>query len=50
VWLIASGAGKAHAIKLATSGLPAKEAPAGAARGLDRSLVLCDKDAAADVN
>ena len=47
VWLIASGAGKADAIKLATSGLPAKEAPAGVARGIDRSLVLCDQDAAA---
>lgn len=50
VWLIASGAGKADAIKLATSGLTAKEAPAGAARGIDRSLVLCDKDAAAEVS
>ncbi len=50
VWLIASGAGKADAIKLATSGLPAKEAPAGAARGLNRSLVLCDQDAAAQIS
>lgn len=49
VWLIASGAGKADAIKLATSGLPAKDAPAGAARGVNRSLVLCDKDAAAEI-
>ncbi len=49
VWLIASGAGKADAIKLATSGLPAKEAPAGAARGFNRSLVLCDQDAAANL-
>ena len=32
VWLIASGAGKADAIKLATGGLSPKEAPAGAAR------------------
>lgn len=47
VWLIASGAGKADAIKLALSGLPAKGAPAGAARGIDRSLVLTDQDAAA---
>lgn len=46
VWLIASGAGKADAIRLATSGLPAKDAPAGAARGINRSLVLCDQDAA----
>jgi 6-phosphogluconolactonase len=50
VWLIASGAGKADAIKLATSGLPAKEAPAGAARGLNRSLVLCDQDAATEIS
>ena len=50
VWLIASGAGKADAIKLATSGLPAKEAPAGAARGLQRSLVLCDQDAATEIS
>lgn len=50
VWLIASGAGKADAIKLATSGLPAKDAPAGAARGLERSLVLCDQDAAAEIS
>ena len=49
VWLIASGAGKADAIKLATSGAAAKAAPAGAARGIDRSLVLCDKDAAAEI-
>lgn len=47
VWLIASGAGKADAIKLATSGATAKDAPAGAARGINRSLVLCDQDAAA---
>jgi len=50
VWLIASGAGKADAIKLATSGLSAKQAPAGVARGIDRSLVLCDRDAAAEVS
>ena len=50
VWLIASGAGKADAIKLATSGLSAKEAPAGAARGLNRSLVLCDQDAATEIS
>ena len=50
VWLIASGAGKADAIKLATSGLSAKEAPAGAARGIERSLVLCDQDAAAEIS
>ncbi len=49
VWLIASGAGKADAIKLATSNLSAKEAPAGVARGFKRSLVLCDRDAAAEV-
>lgn len=49
VWLIASGAGKADAIKLATSDLSAKEAPAGAARGTNRSLVLCDQDAAANI-
>lgn len=50
VWLIASGAGKADAIKLATSGLPAKEAPAGAALGINRSLVFCDKDAASEIS
>lgn len=50
VWLIASGAGKADAVKLAISDLPAKQAPAGAARGIDRSLVLCDRDAAAEVS
>ena len=49
VWLIASGAGKADAIKLATSGLSAQEAPAGVARGINRSLVLCDKDAASGI-
>ncbi len=49
VWLIASGAGKADAIKLALGDLPPIEAPAGAARGLHRTLVLTDKDAASQV-
>lgn len=49
VWLIASGSGKADAIKLALGGLPALRAPAGAVRGLERTLVLCDQDAAAQV-
>ena len=43
------GAGKADAIKLATSGASAKDAPAGAACGINRSLVLCDQDAAAQI-
>jgi len=47
IWLIASGAGKADAIKLALGGRPPIESPAGAARGQDRTLVLCDTDAAA---
>lgn len=49
VWLIASGAGKADAIKKATSDLAPIDAPAGAARGTLRSLVLCDRDAASEI-
>lgn len=49
VWLIASGVGKAEAIKLALAGLSPKQAPAGAARGLNKTLVLCDQDAASAV-
>ena len=49
VWLIASGAGKADAVKLTLSGRPAIEAPAGAARGLERTLLHADRDAAAEV-
>lgn len=47
VWLIASGSGKAEAIRLALAGLPESDAPAGAARGINRTLVLADRDAAA---
>ncbi len=50
VWLIAAGAGKAAAVKLATSGLPAIQAPAGAARGIDKTLLFVDADAAADID
>ncbi len=50
VWLIASGAGKADAVKLATSGLPAEEAPAGAARGIEKTLFFIDKDAGAKID
>lgn len=50
VWLIAAGSGKAEAIRLALAGLPESEAPAGAARGLNRTLVLADRDAAALVS
>lgn len=46
VWLIASGAGKADAVRLALAGLPATQAPAGAARGITRTLLLADRDAA----
>lgn len=49
VWLVASGAGKADAIALALSGASAKQAPAGAARGLEATLVLADEDAASRV-
>lgn len=46
VWLVAFGDGKAEAIKLATSNLPAIEAPAGAARGHDSTVLFCDQLAA----
>lgn len=49
IWLIASGEGKADAIALALAGKPAIEAPAGAVRGMNRTLVLCDADAASKV-
>lgn len=50
VWLLASGAGKADALVLALGNLPAKEAPAGAARGINATYVLADEDAAAKVS
>lgn len=46
VWLIASGGGKAEALRLALAGLPESDAPAGAARGIRRTLLLADRDAA----
>lgn len=49
VWLIASGEGKADALVLALGNLPAIESPAGAARGIERTLVLADEDAASKV-
>ena len=50
VWLVAFGDGKADAIKLATSDLPAIEAPAGAARGKDSTVLFCDQAAAAQIS
>lgn len=47
VWLIAAGAGKAEALRLALAGLPESQAPAGAARGTQRTLLLADRAAAA---
>jgi 6-phosphogluconolactonase len=46
VWLIASGAGKADAIRLALSGAGVVQVPAAGARGRERTLVLLDEDAA----
>lgn len=46
VWLIAYGVGKADAVRKVMSRMDAIEAPAGAARGSERNLLLADRDAA----
>ncbi|MBI1377217.1 MAG: 6-phosphogluconolactonase [Frankiales bacterium] len=46
VWLIASGQGKADAIRLALSGAGPVQVPAAGARGRERTLVLLDEAAA----
>lgn len=50
VWLVAFGDGKADAMKLATSDLPAIEAPAGAVRGQEATVLFCDQAAAAKIS
>lgn len=50
VWLVAFGDGKADAIKLATSDLPAIDAPAGAVRGQVATVLFCDQAAAAKIS
>jgi 6-phosphogluconolactonase len=46
VWLVASGPGKANAVKLALSGAGPVQVPAAGARGVDRTLWLLDGAAA----
>jgi len=47
VWLLAAGAEKASAIRMALSGAGAVQVPAAGARGRSRTLVLLDEAAAA---
>ncbi|QBI55005.1 6-phosphogluconolactonase [Streptomonospora litoralis] len=47
VWLIASGEGKADAVRLALSGAGPTQIPAAGVRGRSRTLFLLDRDAAA---
>jgi 6-phosphogluconolactonase len=49
VWVIASGADKAGAIRLALSGAGPVQVPAAGARGRQQTLFLLDRDAAARV-
>lgn len=46
VWLLASGEGKAEAVRLALSGSAPDRVPAASARGRSRTLFLLDRDAA----
>ncbi|MGA8113271.1 MAG: 6-phosphogluconolactonase [Actinocatenispora sp.] len=47
VWLVAAGAGKAHAVGLALAGAGPVQVPAAGAHGTDSTLWLLDQDAAA---
>jgi 6-phosphogluconolactonase len=49
VWLIAAGSGKASAVKLALSGGGPVQVPAAGVHGVDRTLWLLDRAAAAEV-
>jgi 6-phosphogluconolactonase len=49
VWLVASGTGKASAVKLALSGAGPVQVPAAGVHGVDRTLWLLDRAAAAEV-
>jgi 6-phosphogluconolactonase len=49
VWLVASGAGKASAVRLALSGAGPVQVPAAGVHGVDRTLWLLDRAAAAEV-
>jgi len=49
VWLVAAGAGKAGAVKLALSGAGPVQVPAAGVHGVDRTLWLLDRAAAAHV-
>jgi 6-phosphogluconolactonase len=46
VWIIASGAEKAGAVRLALSGVGPVQVPAAGARGRQRTLFLLDRGAA----
>ena len=46
VWIVTAGAEKADAVAGILAGRPEDELPASGARGLDRTLVLCDRAAA----
>jgi 6-phosphogluconolactonase len=50
VWLIAAGAGKADAVGLALSGAGPVQLPAAGVQGVDRTLWLLDRAAAAQVS
>jgi len=49
VWLIASGVGKADAVRLALSPVGPVQVPAAGARGRERTLLLLDADAASEL-
>jgi 6-phosphogluconolactonase len=49
VWLLASGAGKASAVRMALTGGGPVQVPAAAVRGVDRTVWLLDRAAAAEV-
>jgi 6-phosphogluconolactonase len=49
VWLIASGPGKASAVRLALSGAGPVQVPAAGVHGVDRTLWLLDRSAAAEI-
>jgi 6-phosphogluconolactonase len=49
VWVLAEGAGKAGAIRLALSGVGPVQVPAAGARGRQRTLFLLDRAAASRI-
>ncbi len=49
VWLLASGSGKAKAARMALAGAGAVQLPAAGVRGVERTVWLLDRAAAADV-